>query len=159
MSALYSTFGGFDVNLRLTSEQQKSIGRSRDVGSVGRTRQCLAIGTVADPDRVWFNLCNIRDIAAMTTAIDLHGSPTLMERASANNPCQIGSAAISARLSAGAAQNLGRIDTQFFQSIRNQNQRPNPLKYLGRLLLSVEEPSTRDPGVDTCQHKFGHYYL
>ena len=75
VSALCSALGGLDVNLRLTSEQQKSSGRCRDVGPIGRPRQRLAVGAVADPNRARVNLCLISNIAAMTAALDLHEFP------------------------------------------------------------------------------------
>src|SRR5690242_12376789 len=74
VNTLGSAFGGFDVGLRLASDQHESLGWRRDVGAISRTGQGLAVGTVANANSVRVNLCLIGDIAAMTAAFNPHGS-------------------------------------------------------------------------------------
>lgn len=87
MSASCAAVRGFDVNLRLTSEQQKRLDRCRDIGPIDRAGQCLTVSTVADANGARVDFCLICDVATMTAAFDLHGSPLTAKTAVGLSAC------------------------------------------------------------------------
>lgn len=66
--------GGFDVNLRVPSKQNEAICWRLNVRSECRTSEILAISAVTNRNHSGIDIRLKRDLAAMTTAINLHGA-------------------------------------------------------------------------------------
>jgi hypothetical protein len=66
--------GGFDVNLRVPSKQNEAIRWRLDVRAECRAGEILAISAVTNRNHSGIDIRLKRDLAAMTTAIDLHGA-------------------------------------------------------------------------------------
>src|SRR5215469_4768402 len=65
---------GLDVDLRLSAKQGEALRGRLDVRTKCRPGKVLAISTVTDCNRSGIDVRLKRDLAAMTTAIDLHGA-------------------------------------------------------------------------------------
>jgi hypothetical protein len=75
---------GFDVNLRVPSKQNEAIRWRLNVRAECRAGEILAISAVTNRNHSGIDVRLKRDLAAVTTAIDLHGafllSPTIGSR-------------------------------------------------------------------------------
>ena len=68
---------GFDVIAGLAPEEAECGGRRRYVGAEGGSTEPLTVLTMADRDRVYFDIRLINDGAAMALAVDLHPASLL----------------------------------------------------------------------------------
>ena len=66
--------GGLDVDLRLPAKENEALRRRLDVRTECRPAEVLAISAVTNRNRGGIDASLKLDLAAMTTAIDLHGT-------------------------------------------------------------------------------------
>src|SRR5580700_6176157 len=74
VEAFVAAFGSLDISLRCAPKHQM-LGGCRDVHAKSRPRERLAIGAVANVERIGIDLRLEGDLAAMTTSVDLHSFP------------------------------------------------------------------------------------
>ena len=72
--AFIAAFGRLNIGLGCAAQQHKMLGRCRNVDVKRRSGERLAIGAVADVERIGIDLRLEGDLAAMTMSVDLHAS-------------------------------------------------------------------------------------
>jgi hypothetical protein len=72
---LEAALRGLDIDFWLAAYHHERFGRCRYHYAIGRTGRYLAVGAVADHDRIRVNLCLISNFAAMALTVNFHVHP------------------------------------------------------------------------------------
>ena len=72
MKAFVAALGSLDIGLGCAAQQDEMLCWRRDVHAKCRSRERLAIGAVADVQRIGIDLRFEGDLASMATSVDLH---------------------------------------------------------------------------------------
>src|SRR5690348_16734874 len=74
VKALVAAFGRLDIGLGCAAQQHEMLGRCRNIDAKRGSGERLAIGAVADVERIGIDLRLEGDLAAMAVSVDLHAS-------------------------------------------------------------------------------------
>ena len=74
VEAFIAAFGRLNMGLGCAAQQHEMLGRCRNVDAKRRSGERLAIGAVADVERIGIDLRLEGDLAAMAVSVDLNAS-------------------------------------------------------------------------------------